>query len=140
MFENSILTHEAQGYLQETSKWARFLSVLGFIFAAMMMMAGVGIALFAGFSGLEAGLGAGLGVFYLLLGVFYLMPCLYLFRFADGINRSMKTGSESELTKSFQNLKSCFRFVGITTIVMIALYLIGIIAFVFLGAMGIFGI
>ncbi len=138
MFENSTLTHEAEGYLIETSKWARFLSVIGFIFTGMIIIAGLGLALSSGFIGMGVA-GVGMGVFYLLLGVFYLMPTLFLFRFADGISNAMKTGSETELTKGFGNLKSCFKFMGIFTIVGIALYVILIIAMVFIGAGGFLG-
>jgi len=67
-------------------------------------------------------------IVYLSFGVLYFFPCLFLFRFANNMIVALNSNEQITLNRSFQNLKIMFRYVGILTIIVLALY---IIAFVF---------
>lgn len=125
-------------HLAESAKWAKFLSIVGFIMCGIIVI----LSFFAGtiFSASMnqdndytdgagfAGLGIIMTIFYLAIGVLYFFPCLFLFRFANQMTAALDTNEQITLNKSLQNLKRMFRYMGILTIIVISLY---ILAFVF---------
>ena len=128
----------SRSHLAETAKWAKFLSVVGFIMCGLVVIASffVGAIFSASTSQYErygddspfAGLGVLMTIFYLAIGILYFFPCLFLFRFATQMTAALYTNEQLTLNKSFQNLKRMFRYMGILTIIVISLY---IFAFVF---------
>ena|SRR5690606_4169872 len=126
--------------LAEAARWAKFLAILGFIMCGLIVLGGI----FAGtifstlmsgnmqeIEGMEGGMPAGFGgimaVFYIIFALIYFFPCLFLFRFANQMKAALATNEQGALNSSFQNLKSMFRFLGIFTIVMLAVYVIAIL-------------
>ncbi|MBK7408053.1 MAG: hypothetical protein IPJ40_08285 [Saprospirales bacterium] len=78
------LSNEASGFLHETSRWAQFLAILGFVGTGFLFL--VGLLMMA--AGSALGLGgvmpfppAVFGFFYLIIGAVYIFPSLYLYRF-----------------------------------------------------------
>ncbi len=139
-----IVNDVAKRAFSETGSWGKFFAVLGFIvsgfmviaaFAMMFVMGSIGDSL-SGAAGLSSGIGVGIGLLYLLLAALYIMPCLYLWRFSSKIKTSINTNDQDQFAEAIVNLKSCYKFFGIMTIVMIAFYIIAIIA---AGVMGISG-
>jgi uncharacterized membrane protein (DUF485 family) len=130
LFELQI-DHETTGYLSETTRWAKFLSIVGFVFCGFMVVA----ALFAGtiaskLNPLGGTMGAGgflLTVIYLCGALLYFFPCLYLFNFSKKMQFALRNNDQINLNDSFRNLKSNFKFVGILTIVILSFYAIGIL-------------
>jgi len=121
--------HLASAYLGETARWAKFLAIVGFIFCGLLAL----FALFAGsiFSAAMRGFGGGgiafgggavLTVVYLLLALLYFFPCLYLFRFASKMQVALGNNDQQQLSESFKNLKSCYRFMGILMIIILGFY------------------
>jgi hypothetical protein len=119
---------QTSGFLSESAKWARFLAIVGFIFCGLIVL----VAVFAGsilsgafrnFAG-EGGLigGAFITFLYILMALLFFFPCLFLFNFSTKMLVALRTNDQELLTTSFKNLKSCFRFYGILTIVVLALY------------------
>ncbi|HET9746302.1 MAG TPA: DUF5362 family protein [Chitinophagaceae bacterium] len=121
-------------HLAETAKWAKFLSIIGFIMCGLIVILSFFIgSIFStslnryndynentGF----AGLGIVMTVLYLAIGVLYFFPCLFLFRFANQMATALNTNEQLTLNRSFQNLKRMFRYMGILTIVVISLYVL----------------
>lgn len=136
----------AKSHLSEAAKWAKFLSIIGFVILGILMFAGIlSIAFMGGnrttptiseafpASQMEsAGFRYLFAVIYIVLSVLYFFPCLFLLRFANKMKTALAANDQETLNASFQNLKILFRFAGIMTIVIIAFYLIifliGIIA------------
>ncbi|MEL7223009.1 MAG: DUF5362 family protein [Bacteroidota bacterium] len=127
------VTEVATMYLTETSKWAKFLSILGFILCGFMvfggLFAGTMISMFSGMAGEAyegapgmAAVGPFLGVFYILAALLYFFPSYYLFKFSDKLKNALYTMDSQVLTKAFENLKSVFKFWGILAIVVLAIY------------------
>ncbi|RZJ73175.1 MAG: hypothetical protein EOO45_10310 [Flavobacterium sp.] len=137
------ITPMAQGFLKETAKWAMFLSILGFIglgfcvlFALMMFSMGGAMATdeMAGMEGMGGGMGAMaamggtfIGVVYLLIAVFYFFPVYYLYKFASNTKQAFANNNTEQLTGAFENLKSHYKFIGVLTIIGIALSILMII-------------
>lgn len=69
-----------------------------------------------------------IGLIYILFALLYFFPIYYLFNYAKGTKRALESGNSEVLSKALVNLKSHHKFLGIMTIVIISLYVIGIIA------------
>lgn len=133
-------------YLAEAAKWGKFLSILGFIFCALIIIMG----LFAGtimsgvFSQLETESAAGLGsisttvimIYYILIAILYFFPCLFLFNFSSKMQTAIRNNDQIYLNNSFRNLKSLFKFWGILTIILLCIFVIAIIFVAAVGAIG----
>lgn len=131
--------HEGTQYLAQAAKWGRILSIIGFVFVGLMVL----FSLFAGtiFSKALADMGdqasgsAMMGsafggiftFFYLLIAALWFMPVLYIYRFSTKMQAALRSNDQHLLNDSFKNLKSCFRFMGIVTIIVLSFYALAIV-------------
>ena len=132
------LDHQSVAYLRETAKWGKFLAIVGFIGCALIVLIGIfaGTIMASAFGDLGGGyggMGAGMAFVYILLALLYFFPCLYLYRFAVRMQVALNNNDQQSLPAALMNLKSAFKFVGILTIIILALYALAII-FAVLGA------
>jgi hypothetical protein len=126
--------------LKQTRPWVFFLAVMGFIFAGLAVVGGLAVAAVMGFAGSIAGmggelgagmgaaLGLGLGALYILMGVLYFFPSLYLMRYASGIQAMLRTEPVAGLERALAAQKSFWKFAGIALIAVLALYFLVILA------------
>ncbi len=137
LFELQI-DHNVSSYLKETARWAKFLAIVGFICCGVMVL----VALFAGsfiaaalrMTGGAAGMGYLTGMIsfvYILIALLFFLPCLYLYNFASRMQAALRSNDQEQLTKSFKNLKSCYRYIGIFTVIYLALVVLIIVANLF---------
>ncbi|MNJ95193.1 hypothetical protein D3C87_129000 [compost metagenome] len=134
-------TQQAQGFYREAAKWATFLSIVGFIGTAFMVIAA--LFMFAmgstfgssmGDSPLAGMLSGGLlGGSYLFFAILNFFAAYYLFKFASKTKQAFANNDGAALTESFENLKSYYKFTGIFVIVIIALYILAIIGAIVVG-------
>lgn len=137
--------------LREGAKWCLFLSIIGFIFIALMVIMGAFMAVMMSampampsdpYGGAMGPMGASsfdaikgyLGAFYIVIALLYFFPVYYLFKYANGTKQALASGNNDVLANALVNLKSHHKFLGIMTIVMISLYIIGIIGVVIFAA------
>jgi len=107
--------------LAGTKPWVRLIGILGFISAGFMIVVGVVGAVFGtAFGDLPPGMGV-VFLIYPLMGALYLVPSLYLFRYATRIGEYMRDGQEVQLELALQSQRSFWRFVGILCLVGIVL-------------------
>lgn len=133
--------------LRGTRPWVRLFSILGFLSAALMVMLGAGIMLGGGASifgdfgdeAAPAGLMIAMGFAYLLIGLLYFLPCLYLFRYASRITRITEGGGEAALVDALDQQRRFWRLVGIYTLVMVGLYAVVAVGFAIAAASGALG-
>lgn len=146
---NLNLDQTGRGHLSEAAKWAKFLSIIGFIICGFIVLMG---AFFGSFMSMftsrydsgpygdlsvqSPGLGTAMLVYYLIVGVLYFIPNLFLFRFATKMKAALAANDQEVVNLSFQNLKACFRFVGILTIIFLALFILGFVVMMLGFAMG----
>ena len=124
------VTSEIKNYLLETSKWSKFLAIVGYIGMGLLIL--IGIAVTIGFSILSSvshfGFPMGiLGVVYILLGVLYFFPINYMYKFSVHLTQGFKSNNQQSVNYGFENLKSLFKFTGIFTIVVLSIYALIII-------------
>jgi hypothetical protein len=128
------IDHQSSSYLHEASRWAKFLAIVGFIFCGLLAL----IALFAGsflgkfmdsFGSASSAYfgGAFVTIIYFGLALLYFFPCLYLYRFGSRAQTALRANDNEQMTSSFRSLKSCFRFLGILTIIVLSFYVLVII-------------
>ena len=132
LFELQV-DHEVNSHLKETAKWAKFLSVMGFIGIGFMTIAVVVMGTMATrLSSLSTSAVLGAGGFMQVVLLFaimalYFFPCLFLFNFSNKMLRAIKDNDQYSLVAAFRNLKLVFKYVGILTIVFIGIYLLVIV-------------
>lgn len=123
-------------HLSETAKWARFLSVLGMVFLVVGIIFGLSGIWFTTLMDPMAdemgpspspAMGVFFAVYMFVIAVIWFFPLLYLFRFASRMRTALNGNDQQALNTSFQNLKMCIRFVGIVTIIALALTILGIV-------------
>ena len=134
------LDQPSTAHLGEAAKWAKFLAIMGFIFCGLMIVialfAGtlIGSAMSAAGGGIASMFGSGIiTTFYLVIAGIYFFPCLFLFRFASLMQHAIRDHEQNKLQESLKNLKSCFRFLGIFTIIVLCFYVLGMFGFMMLG-------
>lgn len=134
-------------YLSEAAKWGKFLSILGFIFIAIILIFGL-IAGFAtntfsssdlnsAFQDLQLSASSGgiiICIYFLAIAILYFFPCLFLYNFSAKMQIAIRHNDQISLNESFQNLKSLFKFLGILTIIILCIWVLAITFGVLLGS------
>ena len=129
-----ILTEEAQYFLHQSGRWARFLGILGFIGTGFLLLFGLFfsaitslIPSYQAAAGMTGAFSGFMGFFYIIIAVFYFFVSRYLYQFGDRIKSGIEFSNSGQVTDALGKLKSFFKMVGITSIVFIALYIVIII-------------
>jgi hypothetical protein len=117
--------------LTATRPWVRLCSILGFISTFFMIIAGVGLMVGSTAMSGQAASGmpfplSAVGFFYLIIGLFYLMPSIYLFKYASAIRAAEASHAMQDITAAMTFQKSFWKFVGIVALIMMVIMLIGI--------------
>ncbi len=131
------IDHQASSFLRETAKWSKFLAIVGFIFIGLFLI----IVLFAGslMSSMMSsaygtpGSGSGGTILVAAVGLIYFFPCFYLYKFATKMQVALRNNDQESLNTSFENLKSCFKFMGILMIILLAFYALALLVVVATG-------
>lgn len=127
--ENPLeLSERIKNYLLEASKWGKFIAIVGYIGMGLLAVMGL-IMLFGKFP--YPGLGnsamstlpmAFMGFFYLVMAGIYYFPTTFLYKFAGKIKSALLESDQDDLTSGFHYLSKLFTFMGIVTIIVLALY------------------
>lgn len=124
-----------KSHLWEAARWAKFLSIAGFIICLIIILIGIFAGSFIELMGKRygdygnaeidmSGFRTMIAIVYFLIALLYFFPCLFLFRFASYMKKALLSDNQENLNASFMNLKIMFRYVGIVTIVILAIYAI----------------
>ncbi len=126
-----------KSHLMETARWGKFLSIVGFIVCALIVIAGIFVVSTFGtierkyttYDGPSLGtsFGPSIIVMYIIIAILYFFPCLFLLRFSNKMKTALVADNQAELSVSFQNLKVLFRYVGILTIIVLAIYVLALL-------------
>jgi len=141
--EKPTLSDSAMFYLSEARKWAKFISIIGFIGIGMMILAGLlmGFMMDAITSMSPQPVPFPSGVFtffYIVMAVIYFFPVYYLYKFSEDMKRALELGQEEQLTSAFRWLKSHYKFIGILMIILIAFSILAFFAAILAGIFGFF--
>jgi len=128
------LTPESADYLLKAAKWGKFLAILGFIITGLLVFAGI-IMGFVMSSVQDEMNPVGMSfspvlfsVIYVVFAAIYIIPVIFLNSFSNNAIRAVSSASTENLTVSLHNLKKLFAFVGISTIVVLAIYTVVLIS------------
>ena len=133
------ISEDVRSFIYETAKWTKFLSIVGFVFSALIALSALSVgAIISTLSAVSPGnpllkIGApALTVFYLLISLLQFYPSLLLFKFSNAANQAVLFAEQNSLSVALGNLKSFFKFWGIITIIIIGFY-----AMIFISAIAI---
>jgi hypothetical protein len=143
------LTPVAQGFLRETAKWAKFISIVGYIGIAIYVIMGLGMIIagnaipasaadsFGGSAAMAAKISPAVtGVIYIVAALLYFFPVMYLNKFAVKAQNALNSNHTDSLTESLENLKSHYKFMGILMIIALIFIALGLLlAIIGIGAM-----
>ena len=124
--ENSFISnYKINDYLIETSKWGKFLAIVGYIGMGILLLVAIymmfGFSKISNLSGTRFPMGI-LGFIYIIIGAIYYFPVNYLYKYSVQIKKGLISKDITTITSGFQNLKSLFKFMGIFTIVILSIY------------------
>ncbi|MDR2375205.1 MAG: hypothetical protein LBD96_02080 [Treponema sp.] len=123
-----VLTPVMIRYLKDASPWLRFIGIIGYIGAAILVVIGLfsSIVLISGLSVLDTGLfggflGAFIGVLYLAGGVIAFFPARFTYRFGGKIRDYLLSSGTGDLEEALRYNRALWKFSGILLIVYLAL-------------------
>jgi hypothetical protein len=138
------LDQNSINYLNEAARWSRFLSILGFIYCGLLVIAGLFLGsvmsrMMSGINNSDAAVpammgGGFFGFFFICGSLIIFFPSLFLFNFSSKLRKAFRGNDQPVLAESFRNLKSFFKFYGIVAIIGLSIYALAIVAAI-IGAM-----
>lgn len=146
-FNSAVLQidEQAGNYLSQTATWAKFLAIVGFLVCGLLVIAGIFIkTLLDNYRLSDDYMQYGINnsdattviiIVYIGMAVLFFFPYLYLYRFAARMQKALRDNNQTILNNSFKNIKACFHYVGIVTIVILSIYALGIILFILRSSM-----
>lgn len=132
VFESNGLDERSRAYLLETTRWTKFLSILGFIGVGLMIlglfaMMLMGSALTAFGGGMAAFGMIGFTIFFVLVIALYVYPIYALWKFTTNMKSGLNSNNQELITEGFRYQKNMYRYMGILAIIFMSFYLLGII-------------
>ena len=130
--------------LAGTKPWVRFMSVLMFLGAGLMVLVALIILVMggtiaatakAGSGALPAGMMTGIAILYAVLSILYIYPALKLWKYANHIGALLISSSVLDLEAALSHQRLFLKFLGIMVIVIFSLYLLIMIAAVAFGGL-----
>ena len=141
-----IITEDIRSYLYDTAKWTKFLSIVGFVFTAMIAIFAFGASAFVSLLGTYspgnplAAMGPGfITVYFIVMALLYFYPSLLMFKHSNAVKKAVLYGDQESLSVAMLNLKSFFKFWGVLLIVLIAFYFL-VMLMAIIGGLGSAGI
>ena len=136
--EGAHITTTMVALFSQTRPWVRYLSIVGFIGFGMVALIGIvgGIAAMIGGSVLDLDFpGFLITIVYFAFAVLYFLPILYLHRYAGALKRMSSESKTLAMEQALRHQKSFWKFIGILSIVSIALMTISLVVLFVVGAM-----
>jgi hypothetical protein len=129
--EGLLLNEAGRNYLEEAAMWAKTLSIIFYVTAGFIILAGIIMAVSLRNLSMD---GAVFGVImlmvYVLIAMLYLFWGKYLRNFSTKSNSAVRTGKGYELTEGIASLKSFFKLFAIITIIGLVFSLFAVIMIV----------
>ena len=120
--------------LRQTKPWVRFMSVIMFILAGFMVVGGAFLFIATAMANVRTPIGVVPALAYLALGLLYVVPAIYLGRYASAIRTLLASNQDQHLSSALEAQKSFWKFVGIMTAVVLGLYVLAaLVAVLFVG-------
>lgn len=134
-----IVDETAKNHLKDAAGWAKFLGIAGFVFMGLMIFAGfaIGSAVMQtpGVNNALAAIGGiGFGLAYTLIAAIYFYPVFALYKFAVLCKEAVYSNDNHTFGRAMYYLKNMFKYIGVLTIIILALYALVIILIIMVGS------
>ena len=138
------ITEDIRSFIYESSKWTKFLAIVGFVFTGFMILLSFSVgAIMASMNSMVgaqnnpyAAMGTGfLTVLLLVTAAIYFYPSFILFKFSTAAKQAVLYGDQDSLSIAMGKMKSFFKFWGILLIVLLGFYALAIVTAI-IGAIG----
>ena len=118
--------------LRRTAPWARFIAILNFVFAGMMLLISVGILFLPipGMTGAGDGVMRFFGLVYVPIGLPYLLPAVLSLRYASGISQFLQTLSPDQLADALNAQRRVWKFWGVLAAIGLVFAGIGVVGMI----------
>lgn len=127
------VTEAMLGSLKATRPWVKFLAIVWFVGLIIAVLFGLAMitGIYGGFStpGMPKSFTKVFGVFYIVMALVYVMPILYLYRYAKAIAGLGSSTEMATFEEALKQQKSFWKYLGIYIIVVVVLYVLLIIGF-----------
>lgn len=127
--ENQIyITDQSKKYLLSTAKWGKFFAILGFVFSGLMVLLGLSFGSIMSFLPYQDPMmdrsffSTIFFLIYVIMGVIYFVPSLFLFKYAKYSKNAILTNNNSELELAHKNQNKMYWFWGVCTLIILGLY------------------
>lgn len=123
--QDSTLGPAIPRIMEQTQPWARLMGILGFISVAFMIVTGLG----AGVVGIvtRSPQAAVFLIVYPLMALLYVFPSLYLIRYANRIRDFVGQRQPAQLEAALDAQRAFWKFIGVLTLVMLVVAVMGIV-------------
>ena len=123
--------------LGATRPWVKFIAIVWFVGAVFMVLFGLAMitGIYRGFSmpGMPASFDRVLGIFYIVIALVYVMPAMYLYRYAKAIAGTQDDAVMTSFEDALKQQKCFWKYFGIFIIVVLVLYVLSIAGFMIAG-------
>ena len=110
---------EVSRILGQTQPWARLMGIVGFVTVGMMLLFGLGAAVAV--LAMQSGEAALLLAVYPLMAVLYVLPSIYLMRYANRIRDFIAQGQQHQVEAALDAQWAFWKFMGIFALVSLVL-------------------
>ena len=118
---------ESARLLDATRPWVRLVGIVLFLTAGLLVLAGLAVAV-AG-AGLGQAASMSLGLVYAIMSVLYIVPGVYLVRYAARIREFAGQGQRAvQLESALDAQRAFWKFIGIMTVIGLVVTVLGIVA------------
>lgn len=128
----SPVTYQA---LAGTRPWVKLCSVMGFIGAGFIILAGIVMLITGAVIGSKnsavGAVPAFMGVFYIVVSIFALFPAIKLWKYGSSIVRLMSSRSTADLDQAMIEQKGYWQFVGILLLIGLCLFAVSVVLAMF---------
>lgn len=134
-----IIDDYGKADLLETARWAKFLSILGFVFMGFYLLGGIAlvsaVATSPELGAVTKTFGAtGIVFLYAILGFIMIYPIYAQYLFSLRIKPAIKNTDSAKLNEAFRYLKNLYKYYGIIALIMIGFYGLVFVIMLIVGA------
>ncbi|WP_316842329.1 DUF5362 family protein [Pedobacter gandavensis] len=126
--ETLIVTEDIRSHIYETAKWAKFLSIVGFVGCVILIIIALCLPMILsamttmGKNPMMGVTSSAISAVYIIFALMYFYPSLMLFKYANSAKKAVLFMEQESLGEAFSKMKSFFKFFGILTIAILGLY------------------
>jgi hypothetical protein len=110
-------------FLHDIRKWTAVISIIGFVFLAILFVVGLWFLFNPNTAGVYMALMPEfVGIIYLLFVLIGFFPIFYLFRFSVRLKSAIDDHDNQSLLMAFKNLKAHYKYIGILLLIIAVIY------------------